>query len=167
MAELESRLAAQTTETEKLKVCRISVFTICLYECEACITSQQLSSYLSLYLPSTPTSCYCSCPLTCSSPVLSLFLIGSGGDKEVVGESGRPGAAAGFSHQYSGHPADGENKAANRGSRVQEGAGRPSDAAGRPGPEDPHSQTETQKPGRDGRRTLPSSLTHTALNLFQ
>lgn len=32
MAELESRLTAQTTETERLKVCRISCSTRCVYD---------------------------------------------------------------------------------------------------------------------------------------
>ncbi len=89
-------------------------------------------------------------PLTLPLSVPSLFFAGSGGGEELVG----PGAAAGFSHQHGGHPADGEGEAANGGARVQEGAGRPADAAGRPGSEDPQSQKETQRPGRDGRQTI-------------
>lgn len=133
---------------------------------EACIDSTAVLLFmflfpiiLSYHYLFISTTCCCPCPLTCSTSVLYFCLIGSGGSKEA----GRPGAAGGFGHQHSGHPADGENKAANRGSRVKEGAGRPFDASGRPGPEDRKAQTETQRPGRDGRHSLPLSLTGTAL----
>lgn len=107
-----------------------------------------LFNIYTLHLSLSPT------PPVSNSSVLSLFFVGSGGGKELVTEPGGAGAAAGFSHQHGGHPADGESKAADGGARVQEGAGRPADAAGRPGPEDPQPQTETQRPGRDGRQTI-------------
>lgn len=64
MAELESRLAAQTAETEKLKVCGVSVLQyVCLH-----YFSTLLSYLLFLTLFTiTPTPCYCPFPLTSSS----------------------------------------------------------------------------------------------------
>lgn len=70
--------------------------------------------------------------------------------QELVGEPGGAGAAAGLLRQHGRHPADGEGEAADRGAGVQEGAGRPADAAGGPGPEDLQLETEAQRPGRDG-----------------
>lgn len=118
LAELESRLAAQTSETERLKVWEASA---------------------------GPPACFSSWPP--SAP---------GGGERPEGGTGGAGAAARLSHQHGGHPADREIKAANRSSGVQEGAGRPADAAGGPGPEDPHPQTKTERSGRIGTN---SSLT--------
>ena len=81
-------------------------------------------------------------------------LYASGGGEGLVREPGGPGAATGFIHQHSCHPADGESKAADGCARVQEGAGRPANAAGRPGPEDQQPQVETQRTGRDGKPSL-------------
>lgn len=73
----------------------------------------------------------------------------------MSGPEGGPcgaGAAVGVGPEHGGHRADGEDQAAAGGAGVQEGAGRPPHAAGRPGPEDPQPQATSQRPGRDGRR---------------
>lgn len=82
-----------------------------------------------------------------------MLSVRSGRSQEPVGEPGGAGAAAGLVHQHGRHPADGEGQAANASAGVQEGAGRPPDAAGGPGPEDLQLEGEAQRPGRDGTST--------------